>query len=33
MLLNYKTKSTLTVLGLTAYNIFNPNVPDNTIMG
>ena len=33
MLLNFKTKSTLTVLGLTAYNIFNPDIPDDIIMG
>ena len=32
-LLNFKTKSTLTVLGLTAYNIFNPDIPDDVIMG
>lgn len=33
MLLNFKQKSTLTVLGLTAYNIFNPDLPDDIIMG
>ena len=33
MLLNFKQKSTLTVLGLTAYNIFNPDLPDDSIMG
>ena len=33
MLLNFKTKSTLTVLGLTAYNIFNPDIPDDIIIG
>jgi len=33
MLFNFKTKSTLTVLGLTAYNIFNPDLPDDVIMG
>ena len=33
MLVDFKKKSTLTVLGLTAYNIFNPDLPDDTIMG
>ena len=33
MLINFKKKTTLTVLGLTAYNIFNPNIPDDIIMG
>ena len=33
MLLNFKTKSTITALGLTAYNIFNPDIPDDIIMG
>jgi len=32
MLLNLKTKSTLTVLDLSAYNIFNPDIPDDIIM-
>ena len=32
MLLNFKIKSTLTVLDLTAYNIFNPDIPDDIIM-
>ena len=33
MLLNFKTKTTLTVLGLIVYNIFNPDIPDDIIMG
>ena len=33
MLVNFLKKSTLTILGLTAYNIFNPDIPDDTIMG
>ena len=33
MLLNFRQKSTLTVLGITAYNIFNSDLPDDTIMG
>ena len=33
MLLNFHKKTTLTVLGLTAYNIFNSDLPDDTIMG
>ena len=33
MLLNFKTKSTLTVLDLSAYNIFNPDIPDDIIIG
>ena len=32
-LLNFLEDSTLTVLGITAYNIFNPDLPDDTIMG
>ena len=33
MLLKFKTRTTLTVLGITAYNIFNPDIPDDIIMG
>ena len=33
ILINFKKKSSLTVLGLTAYNIFNPDIPEDTIMG
>jgi predicted Zn-dependent protease len=33
MLFNFRNKSTLMILGLTAYNIFNPDIPDDTIMG
>ena len=33
MLINFRNKSTLMILGLTAYNIFNPDIPDDTIMG
>ena len=33
MLIDFRKKSTLTVLGLTAYNIYNPDIPDDTIMG
>ena len=33
ILLDCKNKKTLTILGLTAYNIFNPDIPDDTIMG
>ena len=33
ILINFMKKSTLIVLGLTAYNIFNPDLPDDTIMG
>lgn len=33
ILINFKKKSSLTVLGLTAYNIFNPDIPKDTIMG
>lgn len=32
-LINFIKKSTLTVLGITAYNIYNPDIPDDTIMG
>ena len=33
MLINFKKKTTIAVLGLTAYNIFNPDLPDDVIMG
>ena len=33
ILINFKKKSSLTVLGLTAYNIFNPDIPEDTVMG
>ena len=33
ILINFIKKSTLTVLGITAYNIYNPDIPDDTIMG
>ena len=33
VLLNFMEKSTLTVLGITAYNIFSPALPEDTIMG
>ena len=33
MLINFRKKTSLIVLGLTAYNIFNPDLPDDTIMG
>ena len=33
MLINFRNKSTLMILGLTAYNIFNPDIPDDIIMG
>ena len=33
MLINFRKKSTLTILGLTAYNIYNPDIPDDIIMG
>ena len=33
MLINFRNKNTLMILGLTAYNIFNPDIPDDTIMG
>ena len=33
MLINFKNKTTLTVLGLTAYNIYNPDITDDTIFG
>ena len=33
MLLDFKTDSTLTALGITVYNIFNPQIPDDIIMG
>ena len=33
MLIHFKKKTTLIVLGLTAYNIYNPDIPDDVIMG
>jgi predicted Zn-dependent protease len=33
MLLKFKNKTTLTVLGITAYNIYNPAIPDDIIFG
>ena len=33
MLINFRNKNALMILGLTAYNIFNPDIPDDTIMG
>ena len=33
MLLNFKNSSTLTALGITAYNIYNPDIPDDIIFG
>ena len=33
MLLNFKNRTTLTVLGITAYNIYNPDIPDDIIFG
>ena len=33
MLINFRNKTTLMILGLTAYNIFNPDIPNDTIMG
>ena len=33
MLLNFKNKNTLTALGITAYNIYNPDIPDDIIFG
>ena len=33
MILNFKSRTTLTVLGITAYNIYNPDMPDDIIFG